>query len=151
MTSVLTLEPVELRRLGFIFLPQVVRAIVPPGRVGVYMLLDEQGHPVYVGRSDSCVRQRLANHEHVGAAAYFTWEPLTSERAFHIESWWFHHLFGDAATLNRRHPAPPAHSEAGCPFCGNADLPALRRALPAQAPIHLNSPKPNPPIPTNKQ
>jgi len=136
MTTALCLEPVELRRMGYLFLPEVVRAIVPQGCVGVYLLLGRGCHPVYVGRSDTCVRHRLANHEHLGNAAYFTWEPrLTPGDAFYMEAWWFHRLADYPTALNRRHPGPPAGSATPCPFCRQADLPALRLALPSGLPV----------------
>lgn len=55
-----------------IFLPGVVRAIVDAGRPGTYVLgTGSDFEAGYVGRSDTCVRSRLASHNHLYRFDYF--------------------------------------------------------------------------------
>lgn len=119
------------RRFAFRFLLSVVRAMVPPGEIGTYFLLTSAG-PVYVGRSDFCVRNRLtAGHPMQNKATHFTWEPRGSGwDAFCQEAFWFHRLRQRGLAANSIHPARPEASSRPCPFCGVNDLASLRHAMP---------------------
>jgi hypothetical protein len=88
---------------------------------------------VYVGRSDLCVRTRLATHPLVGIATHFVWEPCRSRiAAFALESLWFHRLHGRPGVINSIHPPSPEDSGIRCPFCNRGDIDALARALTPQ-------------------
>jgi len=113
------------RRHAFLFRPNVVRALLPPGHPGVYLLLDRDA-PVYIGRSDVCVRERLANHEQVYRATHFTWHPSPNlPFGFYLESAEFHRLQGSPGLLNQVHPAHPEGLPLKCPFCEERDVKAL--------------------------
>lgn len=116
-------------RFAFVLESAIVRAVIPRGSVGVYLLL-KNGIPIYVGRSDSCVRERLATHVLASVATHFTWEPCSDvRRAFVLESFWYHRIRDLPEVLNAMHPASPVASEASCPFCEDGDLTALAYAL----------------------
>jgi hypothetical protein len=117
------------RRFAFELTPATVRAVIPKGALGVYLLL-KNGTPLYVGRSDSCVRERLATHAIDGVATHFAWEPCGDDhRAFVLESFWYHHMRDLPGILNVVHPARPVGSNGRCPFCEDGDVAALAYAL----------------------
>jgi hypothetical protein len=122
----------ETARLAFPFVPGVLRALIPDGVVGTYLLLRE-GAPVYVGRSDTCLRRRLASHNHIGRATHVSWEVCRSAtNAYVTEAHWFHRLAEVPGhhPLNSVHPALPAGSAMACPFCPPKEREALARAIP---------------------
>lgn len=86
----------------------IIRATVPPDRMGVYLLLD-RGRPAYVGRSDHCVRTRLLAHPLRQQGTHFVWQPTTTaHHAFVLEAAWFHHLRASPEpSWNEIHPARP--------------------------------------------
>jgi hypothetical protein len=97
--------------------PTWVRAMIPERVMGTYMLL-KGGQPVYVGRSDHCLRDRLAGHELLGRASHFAWEACPSPlRAFLLESFWYDKLRDAPGFLNDIHPAQPAGNSYPCPYC----------------------------------
>lgn len=101
-------------RLAFRFTPTTVRALVPAGVPGTYLLL--KGHvPVYVGRSDTCLRTRLTTHNHLDLATHVLWESAKDAwQAFDLEAWWWH---SRRPIMNIIHPATPAGATRPCPFC----------------------------------
>jgi hypothetical protein len=110
------------QRLGYIAASAWLRTVIPPGAVGVYMLLRDQ-KPFYVGRSDACILNRLCNHERLLEANHVVWEPCASiERAFYLESAWFHILSAEGSIENIIHPARPAGHLVVCPFCDMKDM-----------------------------
>ena len=118
-------------RLAFRFVPGVVRALIPRDVIGCYVLTVGE-RPVYVGRSDSCLRQRLAHHGLLGRASHFFWQPCgTPLAAFNLESAWYHHLRHGAGTglLNLNHPGSPSGVNCLCPFCLPGDREALAFAM----------------------
>jgi hypothetical protein len=115
------------RRLAFRFTPQTIRLHIPGLVIGSYLLLDH-GHPVYIGRSDTCLRRRLESHPLLGMASHVAWEAASSpERAFLSEAFWYHELQRYHQVLNLVHPARPAGSDRNCPYCSGG--PAERKAL----------------------
>jgi hypothetical protein len=115
------------KQLAFSANPPVVRAFVPVGSVGVYMLLRDD-EAFYVGRSDCCVQSRLTGHALLRQASHVTWEPCASPlHAYRLEAAWFHIL--SPTLLNRIHPARPVGWVHQCPFCGTRDCQALAQAL----------------------
>jgi hypothetical protein len=129
MQATVTVECRSSRRAAFVLCPEVVKSLVPLGVVGAYLLL-AGGEPVYVGRSDSCIRHRLTQHPHLGRATHFTWDPSgNAMAAFLTESAWYHRLNGRPAFLNRIHPARPTDNRRRCPFCDRGDTSALAHAL----------------------
>ena len=105
-------------RFAFRFMPPIVRALVPRDVVGCYILMVGD-KPVYVGRSDTCVQQRLVHHGLLNIATHFSWQPCRSPvAAFNLESSWYHHLqhTDGQQLLNAIHPDSPAGSNLACPF-----------------------------------
>jgi hypothetical protein len=113
------------------FRPGFVRVAVSPRHPGVYLLL-RRGRPIYIGRSDRCVRARLARHPYLGRADQFVWYPCRSAvHAFYLESFWYHALREEGVARNLIHPARPAGSGIACPFC--SDVPETRLVTPPVA------------------
>jgi hypothetical protein len=114
-------------RMAFQLKPATIKALVP-GRVpGTYLLL-AGSKPIYVGRSDTCLRTRLARHNHLSKASHVLWEPAsTSATAFALEAFWFHKH--SDSLLNKVHPASPRGQRMKCPFCSCSTEQALRHAL----------------------
>ena len=84
--------------------------------IGTYVLICD-GQPFYVGRSDSCLRTRLGNHELLAAATHVLWEPCaTTQCAFRLEAAWFHGLHGTENFRNLIHPARPLRDSPALPF-----------------------------------
>jgi hypothetical protein len=104
----------------------VIRALIPKGVVGTYVLFRENT-AIYVGRSDNCLQTRLARHEHLNEATHLTWLPRASPvAAFYLEAAWYHSLDFSQRKLNKIHPARPnGYLHIRCPFCGRADELAL--------------------------
>lgn len=114
------------KRMAFRFSPPTIRALVPARSCGTYLLLDGAS-PVYVGRSDVCLRTRLATHNHRLHATHVLWEiAQTPTGAFLLEAYWFHH---HALQLNQIHPARPAGSLDICPFCDPCVDKAIQNAF----------------------
>lgn len=123
------LDATEWRRAAYRMEPTVLRALIPSGVPGTYVLLRDN-EPVYVGRSDTCVLRRLCTHEHALDATHVTWEPSsTPERAFYLEAALFHTLMPKGRLINQLHPAKPAGYDKNCPFCGTGVDRALSFAL----------------------
>jgi hypothetical protein len=102
-------------RFAFPFTRTTVNALIPAGVVGVYLLLAAE-RPVYIGRSDQCLRTRLRFHGHLGNATHVVWNVCRSPvEAFLLESAWFHWL--GLRRLNRIHPARPRDTAVRCPYC----------------------------------
>jgi hypothetical protein len=117
------------RRHAYPMMADVVRGLLPSGYAGAYMLLAGQT-PIYIGRSDTCVRTRLASHPHMQRATHFVWEICrNSWHAFVLESALFHSLQHAPGMLNLAHPARPSTDPRPCPFCTEGDDQALRRVL----------------------
>lgn len=104
--------------------PDNVRRVIRPGTIGVYQLARyEKGHLTvgYVGRSDSCLRNRLARHNHLSDFDYFWYRPESGpQRAFLLEAGMWHALKADLPLLNHIHPAVPIGSRIVCPYCSVA-------------------------------
>jgi hypothetical protein len=95
--------------------PWLVRAVVPAGLLGTYVL-HRDVEPYYVGRSDTDLRRRLLQHCEAGLANYFSYDVHRSpQTAFDVECSLFHALAGVLA--NAIHPGAPDRSGARCPFC----------------------------------
>jgi len=121
-------------RFAFRFTPAVVKAFVPRGVVGCYVLM-VCDRPIYVGRSDNCLQRRLSAHGLLGLATHFLWEPCRSNvAAFYLESAWYHHLRNTEGEnlLNAFHPRSPLGTKRVCPFCTPGDGDALAFALKRQ-------------------
>lgn len=123
----ITVSPVG--RLAIPMDPALIRAFIPVGTVGTYLLLQGE-RPIYVGRSDRCLRTRLVSHELASEASHVTFSPCrTAHHAFSIEADWYHRLADVEGARNAIHPARPAGSRASCPFCVNDDRAAFDYAL----------------------
>ncbi len=96
--------------------PLLVRTLIPPHRIGTYVLYTADGRPTYVGRSDTDIRRRLLRHCTDRRADYFTYDVHPSATsAYMVECALFHLLTPDAS--NRIHPARPEGHSIPCTFC----------------------------------
>lgn len=119
----------RINRMAFRLIPSVVRALVPGQLIGAYVLTVGP-RPVYVGRSDRCLRTRLIGHSLIETATHFFVIPCScEEEAYRWESALFHWLKNKGASLNQIHPARPASLIVRCPFCGHRDAGGLAVAL----------------------
>lgn len=107
--------------LAYSFTAVFVRAVIGPGRMGAYALghLDADFVPGYIGRSDRCLRDRLATHEQLGSFDYFIVCLSCSPAAAFIEECGLWHACSQAghALENRVHPARPRAAGLLCPYC----------------------------------
>lgn len=72
----------------------------------------------YVGRSDSCVRTRLANHAGSTSYRHFMFSYATSPKAAFEKECWNYHDFGETDALdNLVHPRRPDGASWKCPVC----------------------------------
>lgn len=114
----------EVRQLAFVAAPAVLRALLPADKPGVYMLL-RMGVPFYVGRSDTCIQTRVADHPLLATATHVAWGACaTPLEAYRLESAWFHTLRLSSELTNKIHPAHPAGQSSSCPFCSTGDCQA---------------------------
>lgn len=99
--------------------PWVVRALIPPGHPGSYVLY-RGGRgvvaPTYNGRSDHDLAGRLAMHARVGRGEYFSYDVHPDAVTAFVAECAAYHLRA-ASAENVIHPASPRGLDAGCPFC----------------------------------
>ena len=95
--------------------PWLIRALIPVGVVGTYILWSPTA-PVYIGRSDTCLRRRLTEHAANWPEIFFTYDVAISiEDAYAMECSLFHALADH--TTNIDHPTRAGSGDLGCPFC----------------------------------
>lgn len=124
------LVAVPQHRLALPAEPGWIRALIPSGHVGAYLLLRDN-MPIYVGRSDRCLRRRLCGHEKIAEASHIVWEPCRDPlRAFYLEALWYDQLSHLPSLRNQIHPARPEGNGTPCPFC-SLDAWAVKAILPA--------------------
>ncbi|MFJ2805389.1 GIY-YIG nuclease family protein [Kitasatospora sp. NPDC087271] len=120
------------RPRSFRLAPWVVRALIPNGYIGAYVLY-RHGAPHYIGRSDTCVRRRLLQHCASVRGEYFTYDVHTSaDQAFTAECSLYHVL--RPHLTNVLHPDRPNYSQAKCPFCPATLLAVRQQRLSIPAP-----------------
>lgn len=108
---------------AWLYVPSVVRMLVPSGMPGVYLLgrvtaTDNSFVPRYIGRSDFNLRQRLANHEKLPLTTHFCFHPCESiEESFTRECFYWHALCDEPWLLNSIHPDSPSQTGLQCPYC----------------------------------
>ncbi len=104
-----------------LFLPDVIRGVVSPGRSGAYLLgYSDRGafRIVYVGRSDSCLRTRLLGHELMYEVEYMVFRYTANVREAFLHECEYWHACADSPELvNRVHPATPRDDPRPCPYC----------------------------------
>lgn len=105
-----------------LFLPEVIRKTVLPGKCGVYALgdMEEDEFKIkYVGRSDHCLRTRLLTHNYLYDFSYFYFLYVDSPKdAFRLESQWWHACVDfEVPIINKIHPDSPSNSPMVCPCC----------------------------------
>lgn len=100
----------------YLLTPWLIRAMIPEGTIGTYTLWSADA-PIYIGRSDTCLRRRLLEHAAVRADdVRFTFDVSRSiQDAFAMECSLFHAL-GDV-TSNIDHPPRARRTDPACPFC----------------------------------
>jgi hypothetical protein len=105
----------------YLFTPSAARREIAAGQPGAYMLGHDDGGfvPGYVGRSDRCVRERLASHELLGEFDYFAVRRARdATEAFQLECELWHYFQQVGPRLrNVIHPAAPRMSGLVCPYC----------------------------------
>jgi len=109
-----------LRAVPLRFTPEVVRRAVELGRPGVYILGSDINGFVggYVGRSDTCLRNRLATHNHLYKFDYFIFRYAANvSQAFRLECQYWHTYEHGMEVSNCIHPAAPHGSGSCCPYC----------------------------------
>lgn len=106
-----------------LYLPQIVCALLDENRPGAYVLGSEQDFKIgYVGRSDTCVRRRLAFHNHLYKFDYFIYRyAKNAEEAYMFECEAYHALERRSGMLNKYHPAAPRGTSLFCPYCSFAE------------------------------
>jgi hypothetical protein len=91
------------------------RALIPESRIGSYVLIDGD-KPVYVGRSDTCLRRRLLQHANRQRAEYFAYNiHHTRIQAYTMECALYHALIPEIRNLI--HPDSPDQTAVRCSFC----------------------------------
>lgn len=104
--------------------PWLVRALVPPRKAGAYLLYIG-GQPIYTGRSDEDLRNRLQAHAFAQRADYFGFGLYPdAARAYDMECALFHALCPLSGNLI--HPASPKTSGRSCVICEGKILSALQ-------------------------
>lgn len=100
-----------------------VRARVPAGKPGIYVLSYDRTQEARVGRADDDLREAIGAYE--GSYAYFYFEVLTDdEDRFFRECELFHRLGGDRGQLDHsKHPMPPSGASRDCPVCIAENVP----------------------------
>jgi hypothetical protein len=97
--------------------PWLIRALIPAHVIGAYVLWSPEA-PVYVGRSDTCLRRRLLEHSQNWPHSYFTYDvAFSTHDAYSMECSLFHAL---DRTANIAHPQRPQSGQPSCPFCFGA-------------------------------
>ena len=112
--------------------PAWIRLLIPDRRPGVYLFLDGEV-PIYVGRSDHCLRTLLISHELLSSCSHLAMELQIPKDAFTLESFWFHKLKGTPRFLNQVHPACPWHMKMECPFCPIGEISPVAVLSPKKA------------------
>ncbi|MFE3109064.1 GIY-YIG nuclease family protein [Kitasatospora indigofera] len=94
----------------------LVRALIPPQRIGTYLLYTADGRLTYIGRSDTDIRRRLLRHCADRRADYFTYDVHPNPAsAYTVECALFH--LGSPDATNLIHPARPNGDPIPCMFC----------------------------------
>lgn len=115
--------------------PWLVRALIPPQRIGTYVLYTARGRPLYIGRSDTDIRRRLLWHCSNRSGAYFTYDVHPSPAsAYDVECALFHLLA--AQVSNRIHPDRPDFHPTACAFCLSEQRATRLNRLPFQRSAH---------------
>ncbi len=99
--------------------PWLVRALIPPGHAGSYVLYVGSGagvQPRYNGRSDHDLAARLTTHARAERGEYFSYHVHRDAATAYLAECTAFHLRGDA-WANVIHPAAPRGAAAACPFC----------------------------------
>ena len=99
--------------------PWIIRMIIPENIIGGYILYELKNGscvPVYIGRSDKDLRNRLLQHAFSYKGDYFEYMVLNSpEKAFDLECSLYHALSNEI--MNKIHPDKPDGVKVTCPFC----------------------------------
>lgn len=100
----------------YLLTPWLVRVMLPEHTIGTYTLWSPDA-PIYIGRSDTCLRRRLIEHTATWPkGTRFTFDvSRTVQDAFAMECSLFHAL-GDS-TANIDHPPRANRADPACPFC----------------------------------
>lgn len=100
--------------------PWIIRILIPSGTIGTYILYEINNEsiclPVYIGRSDIDLRNRLMQHALNYRAHFFEFMIQSSpENAYIVECSLYHALGNNIRNII--HPDKPNGIEILCPFC----------------------------------
>jgi hypothetical protein len=110
------IELTSISSLGFPFADPFIE-LMTHRRPGTYVLYHGKV-PVYVGRSDTSLRRRLATHPLRARCTHFSAvNTATRRQAFTLECLWYHQISSGTPNLNQIHPAKPSLPPATCPIC----------------------------------
>lgn len=113
-TTEAILEKAEIDYMATPYTTPWITALLPKQTIGAYVLISH-GQPIYVGRSDSCLRTRLLNHEHRSKGSHVIWEiKKSSLEAYHQECFWYQAL--KQKLINQIAPALPSGIHSISPF-----------------------------------
>lgn len=104
------------------FTPDVVRNVVPSGKIGVYALgdvIDDKFTVKYVGRSDCSLQKRLLTHNLLYQFSYFIFLITETDKdGFALEAKWWHDCkIKRLPIVNQIHPDSPSGLGIKCPYC----------------------------------
>ena len=107
--------------------PWLIRTLIPKGLPGTYLLY-RTGRPIYAGRSDSDLRNRLITHALTERAEHFGFGVFSdSDRAYDMECALFHAL--EPRVTNLIHPASPKGTGRSCFICCATSLVTISPVL----------------------
>lgn len=111
-----------MRNRAYVLATHLLKDMIPMDAIGIYMLgRGESGSfvPIYVGRSDHSLLDRLLTHNHRNEATHVIWQVTSSPiQAFRLECSYYHLYIDQGYTLlNSIHPGSPAMLRVPCPFC----------------------------------
>lgn len=108
--------------------PWLVRALIPPQRIGTYVLYTSARQPAYVGRSDTDIRRRLLRHCADRRGGYFTYDVHPSAVGAYDAECALYHLLSPEVS-NRIHPDRPDFHPVPCAFCRSGQRAARQARL----------------------
>jgi len=85
-----------------------INEMIPANTLGAYILLEET-KPIYIGRSDTCLKRRLLKHNHRSKATHLIWQIAKSPlQAYQFESYWYQWAIEHGGFINQISPAKPS-------------------------------------------
>ena len=102
-----------------------ISELIPNNTIGAYLLWNEI-EPIYVGRSDNCLKTRLITHNHRGEATHVTWQVAnTPSQAYQFECFWYSWAKQQNRCLNQIAPARPSKQNSISPLLSKFNQPSV--------------------------